>query len=103
MRRAGLVDAAGDLSRHDHVCWVFDAHEEFRSAAERFLADGLADGLRVLFSADWADVDDLDAINGFAAARAAGSAHVGDLGGYGAGAIIDPDAQVAAYAAATEL
>ena len=101
MRRTGFVEAVEGLSSHDHVCWVFGTPEEFRSVAGRFLADGLAGGQRVLFSAEWAGGGDLDGIDGFAAARRGGAAQVRDLGGYGGAAHIDPDLQVRTYAEAT--
>jgi hypothetical protein len=101
MRRTGFVDAVEGLSSHDHICWVFDTSEEFRAAAGRFLADGLAGGQRVLFSAEWAVDGDLDRVDGFAAARGDGAAQVQRLGGYGGAAVIDPATQVRVYAEAT--
>ncbi len=102
MRRAGFVDTVEGLRSHDHICWVFDHPGGFLPVAERFLAEGLAGGLRVLFVADRARADHLDGLDGFAAARAAGAAQVSDLGAYGGGALVDPDAQVRAYADLTE-
>lgn len=101
MRRAGFVDVIGGLGSHDHICWVFDTPDEYRSLAGRFLADGLAGGLRVVFIAGWARDDELDGIDGFAAARAAGAAEVRNLGAYGAVPAIDPDAQLQAFAEMT--
>lgn len=101
MRRTGFLDAVGGLGRHDHVCWVFTTSGEFRSAAGRFLTDGLAEGLRVMYIADAPGDHELDAVDGFASARASGAAQVLDLRMYGSG-VVDPVAQVEAYAAATE-
>ncbi|GAA1641590.1 MEDS domain-containing protein [Catellatospora bangladeshensis] len=102
MRRSGFVDAVGGLGRHDHVCWAFETPGEFRASAGRFLADGLAAGLRVLYLAEAARQTDLDHVGGFAAARATGAAQVQDLGIYDTGLQLDPAAQVRAYAQATE-
>lgn len=102
MRRTGFVDAVDGLGRHDHVCWVFESPGEFRSVAQRFLADGLSDGQRVIFIGDSAQGFDLDSVEVFAAARASGAAQVQDIGAYGAGAAVDPAGQVRSYAQATE-
>ncbi|MFC4999577.1 MEDS domain-containing protein [Dactylosporangium cerinum] len=102
MRRTGFVDTVHGLGGHDHVCWVFDAPGDYLPVVARFLADGLAGGQRVVFVADGAHPDDLDGVDGFAAARAAGAAQVWDLAAYGGAGPVDPDAQVRAYAAMTE-
>ncbi|BCJ75995.1 hypothetical protein CS0771_55390 [Catellatospora sp. IY07-71] len=102
MRRSGFVDAVDGLGRHDHVCWVFDTPGEFRAAAGRFLADGLAAGQQVIYLAEQARQTDLDDVDGFTAARAGGAALVQDLAIYGAGLPVDPAVQVQAYAHATE-
>lgn len=70
--------------------------------AERFLADGLSGGRRVVFLGPAVRESELDGVDGFAAARAAGAAAVVDLGHYGAGGPVDPSTQARAYAEATE-
>lgn len=100
MRRAGTVETAGGLERHDHICWAFDTHDQYRAVVQRFLADGLAGGQRVLLIADWARHDDLDGLAG--PGSPPGAAQVCGAGAYGGGAMVDPFAQVRAYAALTE-
>lgn len=101
MRPSGFVETVDGLGRHDHLCWAFDTAGEFRSGAARYLADGLANGERVFLIADCARESDLDAVAGFAAAYADGTAQVHDLRIYGTRRV-DPVAQVDAYAEATE-
>jgi anti-anti-sigma regulatory factor len=48
-RSAGLVNHVRGLGPHDHVCWAFDDRANFRSRACEFIADGLAQGLRVKY------------------------------------------------------
>ena len=48
-RSAGLVNHVRGLGPHDHVCWAFDDRGNFRSHACDFIADGLAQGLRVKY------------------------------------------------------
>lgn len=98
MRRTGFVDAVGGLGSHDHLCWVFNTPREFRSAAAKFLTDGLAAGQRVYFVGRSVRETDLDFADGFAAARAAGAAHVQDVGVYDAGRGGDPAEQVEVWA-----
>lgn len=48
----GDSGASQSVSRsHSHLCWVFDDHADFRTAAVEFLADGLVRGLRVRYIA----------------------------------------------------
>ncbi|MFI5908225.1 MEDS domain-containing protein [Dactylosporangium sp. NPDC051541] len=98
MRQAGLIDSVEGLGRHDHVCWGFDSPDEYRRVAERFLAEALADGARVLFVGAADQASALKRAAGFAA----GAADVHDVGFYGDGGRFDPIAQVRAYARATE-
>jgi hypothetical protein len=79
MRRTGFVDTVGRLGSHDHICWAFDAPGEYRSVVGQFLADGLADGHRVVFIGDPSWESHLDEVDGFAAARVTGAAEVRDL------------------------
>jgi len=52
------VDAARGFGPGDHLCWIFETHEEFRSRAVEFLADGLLAGERCWYVGA-ADVDAL--------------------------------------------
>ncbi|WP_051366050.1 MEDS domain-containing protein [Hamadaea tsunoensis] len=97
MRRSGFVDSVDGLSHHDHVGWVFDTPGDFRAAATRFLADGLAGGQRVLLVTG--DVDGADLSDDFAAARDTGAAVVLDVGMYRSG---DPYVPVETYARAVD-
>ncbi|GHJ46986.1 hypothetical protein Cs7R123_43280 [Catellatospora sp. TT07R-123] len=102
MRQSGFVDAVDGLGRSDHLCWAFDTHDEFRTLAARFLADGLAAGQQVVYLAESAGAAELDGFGGFAAARASGAARVQDLSIYDRSLLAEPRAQVRAYAQATE-
>ncbi|HZE66462.1 MAG TPA: MEDS domain-containing protein [Sporichthyaceae bacterium] len=46
MRRSGAVAEARGFGPGDHLCWVFDTHEDFRVRAVEFLAEGLDAGER---------------------------------------------------------
>jgi hypothetical protein len=79
----------------DHVCWSYDDLVDFRAYAAEFLSEGAAAGEYTWYV-------------GVAAGPQVTSL-LGDVGrfvdvadAYTAGAAIDPDAQVAAYASATE-
>jgi hypothetical protein len=58
MRSSGVLDSPRGLGHHDHLCWGFDDHAAFLAEAERFVADGLRMGQRVLYTAA-APVDEL--------------------------------------------
>ena len=73
-----------------HVCFVFDTPADFVAGARAFLAEGLRAGERVCLVGPPVDGLDLDGVE---------RASVDDL--YPPGAVIDPPAQVAAYAART--
>ncbi|GAA3296541.1 MEDS domain-containing protein [Dactylosporangium vinaceum] len=102
MRQTGLIDTVDGLGRQDHVCWVFDSPDEYRPAAERFLAEALAGGQRVLFVGGADQVAQVSGAAWFAAGLAAGAAHVHGIGFYADAGLFDPLAQVRAYAQATE-
>lgn len=83
------------------MCWGFDEPGEFHHAAREFLAEGLAQGLRVCCIADgdtaplWEAVRDLET-------QDRGAVQVRALGDrYPSGTVVDPPGQVHAYAAAT--
>jgi anti-anti-sigma regulatory factor len=48
VRLSGALGAGDTLSSADHVCWVYDDPVSFTDAAERFLAEGLARGERLM-------------------------------------------------------
>ncbi|MDQ2588379.1 MEDS domain-containing protein [Saccharothrix yanglingensis] len=106
MRRSGAVVHARGLGAHDHVCWRYDDVHEFRARAREFLSDGLERGLRVCYVASGsADVlvEDLRGIDGIDRALREGAARVASLDAtYPFGTVVEPEAQVRAYAAATE-
>ncbi|RKT54400.1 MEDS domain-containing protein [Saccharothrix australiensis] len=89
--------------RHEHLCWSYGEPSEFTGRAGRFLADGLALGQRVrLVGAG--DADALTALlrgtAGLGAALDSGAAQV--VPPAASHAVTDPEALVAAHAAATE-
>lgn len=106
VRASGTVDNARGLGVHDHVCWSFDGGAEFRRHARDFLADGLTLGQRVCYVGD-GSVETLEAelceAKGMAGALRTGAASVMPVWGiYGEDTVVEPEAQVARYAAATE-
>ncbi len=106
VRRSGLVDRTLGLGVHDHVCWRYTAPDEFRERAREFLADGLAQGLQVWYVAPGAASDlaqDLRGVDELDAGLRTGAARVVSLNAtYPVGAVVEPDAQVRAYAEATD-
>lgn len=101
-----MVEHVRGLGDHDHVCWQYDGLPEFRVRAAEFLAEGLALGHRACYvaSGDMETlVEDLRGIDGVERALREGALHVASLEAtYSSGAVIDPVAQVRAYARATE-
>jgi len=106
MRASGTVHSARGLGLHDHVCWSYDDGAEFRRHAREFLAEGLTLGQSVCYigdgSADALAVD-LCAAAGMDRALRQGAARVVPVGDVcRPDAVIEPEAQAAAYALATE-
>jgi len=105
-RRSGLVDRTFGLGEHDHVCWQYTAPGEFRERARDFLADGLARGLQVWYVAPGAAADlveDLHGVEELDTGLRTGAARVVSLDAtYPVGTVVEPVAQVRAYAEATE-
>ncbi|GAA1341058.1 MEDS domain-containing protein [Saccharothrix algeriensis] len=95
-----------DATGHAHVCWSYDGHAEFQRGAAEFLDEGLALGRRVLLVGPGSPESlaaALSGVEGAAAALATGAAEVCSIDDtYGGGGVVDPPAQVDAYAAATE-
>jgi hypothetical protein len=77
-------------SPHQHVCFAYDDPATLAAHARGFLADGVAAGQRV-----WYVAPDRPA------GTPAGTRFVDIGAAYPGGAVVDPDAQVAGYAAAT--
>ncbi|GAA3438838.1 MEDS domain-containing protein [Kutzneria kofuensis] len=106
VRASGTVDNALGLGLHDHVCWSYDDDAEFRSHARDFLIEGLALGQRVCYIGDdTADAlaADLREVDGMDAALRRGAACVAAVRDtYRPDAVVEPAAQVATYASATE-
>jgi hypothetical protein len=79
----------------DHVCWAYDDLTEFQAYAAQFLSVGAAAG-EFTWYVGAAVTPEISAVLG-------GSGRFVDVTeAYPAGAVIEPEAQVAAYAAATE-
>ncbi|MCM0674861.1 MEDS domain-containing protein [Micromonospora phytophila] len=101
-----MIDRGRPARPHGHVCWSYDDPESFQPEAARYLAAGLAAGERVWYVTPRPPesvAEELRDVAGFADALRRGAAEVITLGGtYSCGAVVDPGAQVAAYAAATE-
>ncbi|XVV07462.1 MEDS domain-containing protein [Actinosynnema sp. CA-248983] len=94
---------ARDLGRHDHVCWSYDDTADFLVRVREYLAEGLALGQRVRYVAVEADAVVLSGMAGIGDALATGAAQVHSLSDtYSSDLAVDPQAQVRAYAAATE-
>lgn len=70
MRRAGVVSDPDGLGSHDHVCWFYDEPDDFATAANRFLLDGLDRGERLLCVGDAAISSVVDGPSGLPDAEA---------------------------------
>ncbi len=105
MRALGTTETVLGFGQHDHLCWTFDEPGEFRSRSLEFLADGLAQGYRICYIGD-ADTralaDDLRDLDGIGTGRPGALQVVSLRDRYATGAVMQPTAQVQAYAAATE-
>lgn len=98
MRVSGVVDDVRRLGPHDHVCWGFEDVASFRSQALSFLLDGLEQGQRVWYVGP-AD----DGVHAALPEAARAAVEVVPFGTrYPVGAVVDPEVQVRAYAAATD-
>ena len=106
VRVSGTVDSARGLGLHDHVCWSYDDAAEFRRHARDFLAEGVSLGQRVCYVGDGpahALAADLRADDGLDRALRQGMARaipIWDV--YRPDAVLEPEEQIATYAAATE-
>jgi anti-anti-sigma regulatory factor len=52
MRSTGVVDSARGLGRHDHLCWGYEHHQDFRDEALVFVDEGLRQGQRILYTGE---------------------------------------------------
>lgn len=106
MRTVGPVDSLRALSDHDHVCWPYDDVSRFRADVVAFLSHGISRGLRVAYAGPGAPEElreHLSALPDADALLVRGGLDIIALDEvYGRGAVVDAEAAVAAYAAATE-
>ena len=88
---------------HDHLCWAYDNPAEFRERAVEFVTEGLAREHRVCYVADGESAQaGLAGLDGIQDAIRRGAVQIRSLAErYTGGDVIDPERQVAAYAAAT--
>ena len=104
MREHGVVSSAAGLGAQDHVCWPFDDGDSFRRAALDFLSDGSRMGHRLMYVGDGppeklrADLEPLDDLDGLIERGALELLSLSSIYRHP----IDPEAQLAVYAAATE-
>jgi anti-anti-sigma factor len=52
VRSHGVVASAAGLGAGDHVCWAYEAPDDFFAAGSTFLADGLVVGERLVYAAN---------------------------------------------------
>ncbi len=52
VRPSGVLDERDELTSADHLCWVYDDPAPFVDAAQRYLADGIERGERLLCIGD---------------------------------------------------
>lgn len=105
MRGHGCIDSASDLGADAHACWAFDEQQEFVEASLEYLTDGLRAGQRLAYVGSEPVAEQREQL-----------APLGDVGTmidegalqlfqlsdlYAVGEPVDPDAQLATYAAAT--
>ncbi|MGB7685434.1 MAG: MEDS domain-containing protein [Solirubrobacterales bacterium] len=106
MRAHGSIDSPSGLGLDGHACWSFEGDGAFTDAALEFLTDGLRAGQRIAFvgSEPVADqrerLDALGNVGGLIDDGALQLFTLPDL--YAIGEPVDPDAQLAVYAAATD-
>jgi anti-anti-sigma regulatory factor len=105
MRATGVFDELRGLGAHDHVCFAYDMAEDFRARAMQFLRDGLTQGLQVRYLGRGSDAElweELTEVLDLSAALRHGAVGVMSLESMsGADGVVDPAAQVEAFAAAT--
>ena len=106
MRRHGALHSAADLGLADHACWAFADDDERRAAGTRYLADGRRLGQRLVYVGNARTGDlraDLHGLEGRDALLADGALELRSLPDVcQLGRPIDPDEQLAVYAAETD-
>jgi anti-anti-sigma regulatory factor len=99
---SSITGAGPGFGQHDHWCWAYDQPGEFRAAVGEFLAEGLAQGLRVCYLAEGDkaslrdDLRDLDQTT----RDAVQVLSLGDW--YPTGTLVEPAAQVRAFTTAMD-
>jgi anti-anti-sigma regulatory factor len=106
VRAHGCIGSGSGLGPDAHACWIFDRAEEFTDAAVEFLDEGLRAGQRLAYVGSEA-VDEqrerLEPLGEVGELIDTGALQLFELGDlYRVGEPIDPDAQIAIYAAATD-
>lgn len=106
VRSCGDPSEARGFGRHDHACLSYSSLDAVDRVLGTFVRDGLADGLRVVYAADEPLTEAVRRVERWVpearshvSRRALQVQAAADT--YGAGAAIDPEAQVAIYAEAT--
>jgi anti-anti-sigma factor len=106
VRTHGCIHAGGGLGPNAHACWGFKRRQEFVDASLEFLTDGLRNGQRIAYVGNEPVEEQrerLEPLGGVGALIDEGALLLIDLTGvYKAGEPIDPDAQMAVYAAVTD-
>lgn len=102
-----MVENALGYGLHDHLCWQYDDPAELWSRVQEFLGEGLANGARVCYVGGAPAetlLSELRRIDGMAEALRGGAAQVTSLADIylTTDTVVEPAAQVRAYAAATE-
>ncbi|WP_143268793.1 MEDS domain-containing protein [Amycolatopsis vastitatis] len=98
-------DSSGFPIARDHVCWGYRRRSEFLARAREFLAEGLAEGARVLYVAPGDEAvltGQLRTAGWFEEGVGRGAVRFASVEStYASGAVVDPAGQVEFYAAAT--
>lgn len=110
MRPSGLLARPAGVERGDHVCWAYEDDAAFEDAAVRFLAEGLAEGDRLLWVGDGAEerlrrspgaLADVDGLTARGTLRVLSVAEGYSAAGTAAAGPMTPERQLAFYDAAT--
>jgi hypothetical protein len=106
VHQLGFVTDLRGSRRHEHVCSPFDDRADFQRRINAFLADGLSQGLRVMYAGAAPAMslrEDLSAIPGLDAAIERGAVSISSLNEvYEFGEALDPDEQEQSFATAIE-
>lgn len=97
VRASGTVRSVNDLGRSDHLCWPHGGHDDFRTRALEFLADGVALGQRIAYVGSGITDELAREVHGLDASAQVVS--VDEM--YRSGTVLGPEAQVRSYTAAT--